>query len=159
MNQEANEELLVTFQAYQKKELDLLNSLHAINESFQELGIPLSSLKEFDNQPTLSDHDLIRQSGIRMKNKLSFRGRDKSREYFKLIDLNRDGLVGYEEFRGDFRFHCKNNNIIFLLTFLKLLTVSEMIKVLFWMMLIFPGKSHIGIFQVFPMFCCLCCTQ
>lgn len=95
-----NEQLIVTYQALQKKEQDLLKALSAINESFQELGIPLSALKSFEEKPQLTDQELIRQSGIRIKDKLSFRGRSKAEEYFNLLDLNRDGLIGYEEFRG-----------------------------------------------------------
>ncbi len=123
--------------ALQKKELELLSSLEAINESFAELSIPITTnnpstgythptnLQSVISNPVIAGSpsyvssstkkrrpwepspevkfDLVKYKsyGIRMGNKLSFRGEDKAREYFDMIDDDHDGFIDFEESKGN----------------------------------------------------------
>ena len=121
-------------QMLQKKEMDLLAALTAINESFAEQCIPVSThntasgythatalpawatqgwsqdtvgmtSKRSDSQGSretgVFDVDKYRAYGIRMQNKLSFRGEDKAREYFAVLDTDHDRLLDFEECKGE----------------------------------------------------------
>jgi hypothetical protein len=117
----------------QKKELELLAALTAINESFAEQSIPVSTndpksgyshptplpvwafskgMSSSDDNirknpdvvastPSTFDCNKYRNYGIRMGNQLSFRGEDKAREYFDLIDIDHDGFVDYDTCKGE----------------------------------------------------------
>ncbi len=122
--------------ALQKKELELLSSLEAINESFAELSIPITTnnpntgythptdLQSVISNPAIAGSSYVSSStkkrrqwqpspevkfdlvkyksyGIRMGNKLSFRGEDKAREYFDMIDDDHDGFIDFEESKGN----------------------------------------------------------
>jgi seryl-tRNA synthetase len=94
-------ELQCELQSLQKKEKELLEALGSTNNALQELGVP--SFLIHDDQEELKNMDRLKASGLRMKhskNALSFRGEDKVREQFNLIDLNEDGYLGYEDLRG-----------------------------------------------------------
>lgn len=94
----------------QKKERDLLSALSAINDAFFDLGVPIStsfvptSISEEKSKevPIKGYHpDKLRKYGIRMDDKLSFRGQDKAKEYFEdLLDADKDGYIDYEESRA-----------------------------------------------------------
>jgi hypothetical protein len=94
-------ELQCELQSLQKKEKELLEALGSTNNALQELGVP--SFLIHDDQEQLKNMDRLNASGLRMKhskNALSFRGEDKVREQFNLIDLNEDGYLGFEDLRG-----------------------------------------------------------
>lgn len=80
--------------------MELLKEISQINNSFSKLGIPSSVLR--DNESNQSIADQAKASGIVMKSKLSFRGQDKAREYFRFIDLDHDDLTQYADMRGIF---------------------------------------------------------
>lgn len=42
----------------------------------------------------------MKLSGIRMSNKLSFRGKQKAEEYFHILDENGKGFLNFEDIRG-----------------------------------------------------------
>jgi hypothetical protein len=119
--------------ALQKKEVELLAALAAINESFAQLSIPINTnnARTGYNHPTelqnvgmntgpttvqtapptskrawnktseeSFDAQKYKAYGIRMGNKLSFRGEDKAREYFDTLDDDHDGFIDYDEARG-----------------------------------------------------------
>jgi hypothetical protein len=93
-------ELQIKLQDLQRQEVELQTALQAINESFEALGIPISKIVQERDVPPQSLLQELRRSGLRMGNKLSFRGQDKAAEHFKLVDRDKDGLIGYEDLRG-----------------------------------------------------------
>ena len=92
-------ELQAELISLQKKEKELLDALIPTNNALHELGVPSSMIYDEDY---LSKINRLNASGLKFNdpNKLSFRGEDKAREYFQLLDLNDDGYIGYEEYRG-----------------------------------------------------------
>jgi hypothetical protein len=96
--------LYLELRSLEKKEKELFEALDNVNDSLLELGIPSSLLTDEFHGPasktTGQVHDPIKSSGIRMKNQLSFRGEDKSKEYFRLLDINKDNHIGFEEMRS-----------------------------------------------------------
>lgn len=94
----------------QKKERDLLAALSAINDAFFDLGVPISTSfvpssvsEEKSKEVSLKGYhpDKLRKYGIRMSDELSFRGRDKAKEYFEdILDMDKDGFIDYEESRA-----------------------------------------------------------
>lgn len=78
----------------QKKEEELAMMIQGIDSTFQELGYRIESA--LDN----SNSNIPMQTGIRMKGQLSFRGKEKAAEYFDLLDIDKDGFLNYEDFRG-----------------------------------------------------------
>eukprot|EP01041_Mallomonas_annulata_P009656 gene9656-20082_t len=61
-------------------EESLIDSGHLVRQNFQKSGPP--------------------QNGIRIKGKLSFRGEEKAKELFDILDSNNDGWLSFEDFRG-----------------------------------------------------------
>lgn len=92
-------------QALQKlrlQEQELLAALDSLDKSFEALGVPLNSAARDEALPDsqIDYEQELRRSGIRMGDKLSFRGRDKAAEYFELVDQANLGRIGYPEFKG-----------------------------------------------------------
>jgi len=72
---------------------DLYLNLKAVDERLADLGYTVDSkdVKAMKRQA---------QTGIRIKGKLSFRGRQMAAEYFDFLDQNRDGYLGWEDLRA-----------------------------------------------------------
>lgn len=81
-------------------EADLMKEIGKINETFSKLNISSTSTDSDDVFGGLPV-DLVKASGIVMKSKLSFRGKEKAQEYFQLLDLDQDSLLRYSEVRGE----------------------------------------------------------
>eukprot|EP00981_Chlorochromonas_danica_P006986 scaffold1510_cov176-Ochromonas_danica.AAC.6 len=78
-------------------EADLLKEIGKINETFSKLNISTNTDSDvFGGVPV----DVVKASGIVMKSKLSFRGKEKAQEYFQLLDLDQDSLLRYSEVRA-----------------------------------------------------------
>ena len=77
---------------YERKE-DLMTSLQDIDESLAKLGYNVDSVKTKELKKDL-------QTGIRIDGKLSFRGIAMAAEYFKRVDEDNDGFLGWEDFRA-----------------------------------------------------------
>jgi len=81
---------------YTKRE-ELLALLGAIEENLYDSGY----LK--DDEHKLRNSGLL-QTGIRINGQLSFRGEQKASEFFtSILDSDHDGLISFEDFRGQFR--------------------------------------------------------
>jgi Ca2+-binding EF-hand superfamily protein len=85
----------------QKKELELQAALEAINQSFEDLGLGLSTVAVNQDEKLRDQLNEVQRSGIRIHSKLSFRGKEKTREYFRLLDRDCDGYISYENIRGN----------------------------------------------------------
>ena len=72
---------------------DLIQNLNGVDASLAKLGY------QVDNRATKAAKRQL-QSGIRMKNKLSFRGEEMCREYFRYLDNDNDGYLVWEDFRA-----------------------------------------------------------
>ena len=72
---------------------DLYINLKAVDEALGELGYTVDSqdVKAMKRQA---------QTGIRIKGKLSFRGRQMAAEYFRFLDQDRDGYLCWEDLRA-----------------------------------------------------------
>lgn len=68
--------------------------IQGIDSTFRELGYRIDSSTNISNNSGV-------QTGIRMKGQLSFRGKEKAAEYFDLLDIDQDGYLNYEDFRGN----------------------------------------------------------
>ena len=77
---------------YERKD-DLLANLHAIDVSLGKLGYNVVSKKVQAAKKTAL-------TGIRIDNKLSFRGKDSAIEYFRRLDEDNDGYIEWEDFRA-----------------------------------------------------------
>ena len=73
------------------KEGELLDLLKALDASLEEQGYVIE-------RPSENRHSV--QTGIRIKNKLTFRGKQKAVELFKKLDEDCDGFLTMEDFRG-----------------------------------------------------------
>jgi hypothetical protein len=93
--EESSRELLVyKLSALQRKEDELASLIQSIDATFMEMGFRI------DNSVSVLKKKGAPSSGIRMKGKLSFRGKEKAEEYFDVMDLDRDGFLNFEDFRG-----------------------------------------------------------
>lgn len=72
---------------------DLIENLNGVDASLAKLGY------QIDNRAVKQAKRQL-QSGIRMKNKLSFRGEEMCAEYFAFLDEDNDGYLGWEDFRA-----------------------------------------------------------
>ena len=72
---------------------DLFTNLKAVDEGLAELGYTVESrdVKAAKRQA---------QTGIRIKDKLSFRGREMAAEYFSTLDEDCDGYLNWEDLRA-----------------------------------------------------------
>jgi hypothetical protein len=77
---------------YERKE-NLMSNLQDIDESLAKLGYNVDSVKTKELKKDL-------QTGIRIDGKLSFRGIAMAAEYFKRVDEDNDGFLGWEDFRA-----------------------------------------------------------
>ena len=77
---------------YEKKEKRLLRNIERIEEELEILAKRLIE-KENVEKPKI-------QTGIRLNNQLSFRGRDTSKRYFDHLDEDKDGYLKYDDFRA-----------------------------------------------------------
>jgi len=77
---------------YEKKD-DLLANLQHIDESLAKLGYSIDSVATKAAKTHM-------QTGIRMDKELSFRGKAMAAEYFRRLDEDNDGLLGWEDFRA-----------------------------------------------------------
>ena len=89
-------ELLSNLSVLQRKEEELANMIMALDSTFRELGYRV------DSSVDATKKKVPLQTGIRMKGELSFRGKEKAEEYFDSIDIDKDGFLNYEDFRGTF---------------------------------------------------------
>jgi hypothetical protein len=87
--------LLEKLAGLQKKEEDLQALLESVDVSLYDMGYHI----EKDQTNSVSGR-IMPQTGIRIGGKLSFRGKEKSAEYFKLVDTDNDGFVNFEDLRG-----------------------------------------------------------
>jgi Ca2+-binding EF-hand superfamily protein len=93
--EESNRELLVfKLGVLQRKENELASLIQSIDATFTDMGFRI------DNSVSVIKKKGNPSSGIRMKGKLSFRGKEKAEEYFDVMDIDRDGLLNFEDFRG-----------------------------------------------------------
>ena len=72
-----------------KNDIEVL--IRAIEVSLKESGY--LSEEKVESKP---------ETGIRIGDQLSFRGRDKAAEFFRLVDEDNDGLASFEDIRGLF---------------------------------------------------------
>ena len=93
MSAKTKAELLHQLSILQQKEEELVAMIQGIDSTFQELGYRIDSSTNSANNVSL-------QTGIRMKGQLSFRGKEKAAEYFDMLDIDKDGYLNYEDFRG-----------------------------------------------------------
>lgn len=91
---ERKQQLLHTLQLLQRKEEELALMIQAVDANFRELGYKVDSTVDVTKKAVPV------QTGIRMKGLLSFRGKEKAAEYFDVIDVDKDGFLNYEDFRG-----------------------------------------------------------
>lgn len=77
---------------YERKN-DLLQNLQYIDEQLAKLGYNVDSVAVKEAKKEL-------KSGIRMNGQLSFRGKALVAEYFKRLDEDNDGYIGWEDFRA-----------------------------------------------------------
>ncbi len=84
----------------QRKEEEIQTLLESVDISLHEMGyyIDKQDLENMGAKPANSR--MMPQSGICINEKLSFRGKDKSSEYFDVLDSDQDGLVNFEDLRG-----------------------------------------------------------
>mmetsp|Transcript_746 Transcript_746/g.1286 ORF Transcript_746/g.1286 Transcript_746/m.1286 type:complete len:822 (-) Transcript_746:261-2726(-) len=78
----------------QRKEEELASLIQSIDTTFLEMGFKI------DNSTNVTKKKAPPNSGIRMKGKLSFRGKEKAEEYFDLMDVDNDGLLNFQDFRA-----------------------------------------------------------
>jgi Ca2+-binding EF-hand superfamily protein len=86
--------LLEKLAGLQKKEEDLQALLESVDVSLYDMGYHI------EKETNSKSGKVMPQTGIRIGGKLSFRGKEKSAEYFKLIDTDNDGYVNFEDLRG-----------------------------------------------------------
>ncbi len=79
---------------YKKDAEELKASLRAIDSTLVEMGYQLD-----DDSLSVKPKPIV-YSGIRIKNKLSFRGEAMAKEYFDLLDEDKDGMLDFEDFRA-----------------------------------------------------------
>lgn len=72
---------------------DLIENLNGVDANLAKLGY------QIDNRAVKQAKRQL-QSGIRMKNKLSFRGEQMCAEYFAYLDEDNDGYLVWEDFRA-----------------------------------------------------------
>jgi len=77
---------------YERK-ADLLQNLQYIDEQLAKLGYNVDSQAVKEAKKEL-------KSGIRIDGQLSFRGKVLAEEYFKRLDEDNDGYLGWEDFRA-----------------------------------------------------------
>lgn len=75
---------------------ELEEQLAAVEDALRELGCYENSDGIFAPTPVSRQP----QSGIQINNKLSFRGIQKSLEYFDRLDEDNDGFLTFEDFRA-----------------------------------------------------------
>lgn len=89
----------IVLDGLQRKRMELETALEAIDETFEELNLSIHTVAA--QVPTgLEEKQEIQRAGIRIHGQLSFRGEDKAREYFALLDRHRRGVITYEDLRG-----------------------------------------------------------
>ena len=72
----------------------------------QEILLLLGAVEEqlCEGDGSLARENLMQKkkpmNGIRINGQLSFRGTDKARELFRLLDSDNDGFMSFEDFRG-----------------------------------------------------------
>lgn len=91
----------ILLKSLQRKKLEYETALDAINQTFEDLGLGVSTIVGH-GQGGIAEKAEIQRSGIRIKGELSFRGRDKAEEYFRLLDRDNDKFLSYEDVRGKF---------------------------------------------------------
>lgn len=94
------EKLQATLRELQRQEMDLLASLEAIDQQFEDLGFPLTTVLPKEDMREPSNQLELKRSGLRIGNELSFRGREKAGELFRVVDSDCDGVIGYEDVRA-----------------------------------------------------------
>lgn len=91
----------ILLKSLQRKKLEYETALDAINQTFEDLGLGVSTIVG-NGQGGIAERAEIQRSGIRIKGELSFRGKDKAEEYFRLLDRDNDKFLSYEDVRGMF---------------------------------------------------------
>lgn len=90
----SKEDLLHQLSVLQRKEEEIAHMIMSLDTTFRELGYQVDSTVDVTKQ------QVAPQTGIRMNGGLSFRGKEKAEEYFESIDIDKDGQLNYEDFRG-----------------------------------------------------------
>lgn len=90
-----------------RKKEDLLSLISSIDYVLSEEGYQIDSnnslyrtFDEIKDNKVKTTKPKLPQSGIRINHQLSFRGKEKATEYFKIIDEDNDGLLSFEDFRA-----------------------------------------------------------
>lgn len=89
----------ILLKSLQRKKLEYETALDAINQTFEDLGLGVSTIVGH-GQGGIVEKAQIQRSGIRINGELSFRGKDKAEEYFRLLDRDNDKFLSYEDIRG-----------------------------------------------------------
>ena len=92
---DTKEGLLHRLSILQRKEEEIAAMIQSVDEAFAELGMHV------DTSVDVTKKQSAVQTGIRMKGQLSFRGKEKALEHFDYMDMDRDGFLNYEDFRGE----------------------------------------------------------
>jgi hypothetical protein len=116
--EETKQLLLHQLEILHKKEEELAATLRALDANFRELGY------QIDTSVDATKKKSAIQTGIRVNGELSFRGKEKAAEYFDFLDVDKDGFLNFEDFRG-------NNNFLFSFVKTHFIGVSTLISVHF----------------------------
>ncbi len=84
-------ELLRRLKILAKQEEEIALMIESVDASLLDLGYQVQNP---------GGKNVVPQTGIRMHNKLSFRGKQKAEEYFQFVDNDRDGLLNFEDIRS-----------------------------------------------------------
>eukprot|EP01038_Epipyxis_sp_PR26KG_P013004 gene13004-17434_t len=98
---EEKKELNAKLRKLQKKEEETVAMLEAINRSLRDLGYAVDSTPfRHQSSAAIETKSVLAKSGIRINNKLSFRGKEMSTEQLLAVDFDKDGLLNFEDFRS-----------------------------------------------------------
>lgn len=92
---------LTLLRSLQRKKAELESALSAIDDTFRDLGLSLTSVASAHPTGLEASALEIQRAGLRMKDELSFRGMEKVKEIFAFLDRDRDGCISYEDVRGE----------------------------------------------------------
>lgn len=105
---ESRKELLEKLHILQLKVREIASMIESIDATFMDLGFQVQT--RANNQKLDSNRV---QNGIRINGKLSFRGKEKAAELFDVVDIDRDGYLNFEDFRGNIRILNSSNVTVF----------------------------------------------
>lgn len=91
MSEAHREHLLLRLKALAREEEEIKLMVQSVDASLLELGYQVQNP---------GGENIVPQTGIRLHDQLSFRGKQKAEEYFKFADTDRDGLLNFEDIRA-----------------------------------------------------------